>query len=79
MTNIRYGKIRSVLKPSGKLEVIWKNPDSFEIIRKIGSQLENLNSFQNPATLLPMFFRLCTPHKEGVTTELCTLLLDLNQ
>ena len=35
-----------VLKSSGKLAVIWKNPDSFEIIRKIGYHLENPYSFE---------------------------------
>ena len=36
-----------VLKSSEKLAVIWKNPDSFEIIRKIGSHLEkNPDSFE---------------------------------
>ena len=39
-------KIRMVLKSSGKLAVIWKNLDSFEIIRKIGNHLENPDSFE---------------------------------
>jgi hypothetical protein len=34
------------LKSSGKLAVIWKNLDSFEIIRKIGSHLEHPDSFE---------------------------------
>ena len=38
------GKIRTLLKSSRKLAVIWKNPDSFEIIREIGSHLENPDS-----------------------------------
>ena len=29
-----------------KLAVIWKNPDSFEIIQKIGYHLENPDSFE---------------------------------
>ena len=28
-------KIRTVLKPSGKLEIIWKNPDRFESIETV--------------------------------------------
>ena len=39
-------KIRTVLKSPGKLAVIWKNRDSFEIIWKIGSHLENPDSFE---------------------------------
>ena len=38
-------KIWTVLKSSGKLAVIWKNPDSFEIIWKIGSHLEKSGLF----------------------------------
>ena len=34
------------MKKSGNLAVIWKNPDSFEIIRKIGNHLENPDSFE---------------------------------
>ena len=28
------------------MAIIWKNPDSFKIIRKIGSHLENPNNFE---------------------------------
>ena len=65
-------KIWTVLKSSGKLAVIWKNPDSFEIIRKIGNHLEKSGSFWkywdsythknfpgSNATLLPRFLCLC--------------------
>ena len=38
-------KIRTVLKSSRKLAVIWKNLDSFEIIQKIGSHLEKSGQF----------------------------------
>ena len=34
------------MKSSGKLAVIWKNPDSFENIRKIGGRLKNPDSFE---------------------------------
>ena len=36
--------ICTVLKSFGNLAVIWKNPDSFEIIRKIGSHLEKIRT-----------------------------------
>ena len=39
------GKICTVLKPSGKLAVIWINPDSFETVRKIGNDLEKSEIF----------------------------------
>ena len=40
------GKIRIVLKLSGKWEMIWKNPDSFETVWKIGNDLKNPDSFE---------------------------------
>ena len=39
------GKIRTVLQTFGKLALIWKNPDSFETIRKIGNYLEKSGQF----------------------------------
>jgi len=33
------------------LAIIFKNPDSFEIIRKIGSHLENPDSFKSSGKL----------------------------
>ena len=41
------GKIRTLLKSTRKLAVIWKNQDSFEIIYKIGNHLEKCGQFQN--------------------------------
>ena len=38
-------KIRTVLKLFGKLAVLWKNPDIFEIVRKIDKQLEKSGHF----------------------------------
>ena len=40
-------KIRTVLKSSRKLALIWKNPDNFEIDWKIGSHLEKSGQFWN--------------------------------
>ena len=41
------GKIRTALKLSAKLVIIWKSLDSFEIIWKIGSHLEKSGKFWN--------------------------------
>ena len=35
-----YGKIQKVVKMYGKWEMIWKNPDSFNTIRKMENYLE---------------------------------------
>ena len=40
-------KIRTVLKSSGKLAMIRKNPDSFETVRKIGNDSEKSGHFWN--------------------------------
>ena len=45
-TGFASGNIRTVLKSSGKLAMIRKNPDSFEIIRKIGNDLEKSGHFE---------------------------------
>ena len=42
-----FGKIRTVLKPSGKLAMIRKNPDIFETVRKIDNHLEKSGQFWN--------------------------------
>ena len=38
-------KIRTVLKSSGKLAMIRKNPDIFETVRKIDNHLEKSGQF----------------------------------
>ena len=38
-------KIRIFLKPSGKWDMIWKNPAGFETVRKVGNYLEESRQF----------------------------------
>ena len=40
------GKIRTALKPSRKLAMIWKNLDSFETVQKIDDYLEKSGQFE---------------------------------
>jgi len=45
------------LKPSRKLTIIWKNPDSFEIIRKIGNHLEKIRTVLKPSRKLEIIWK----------------------
>ena len=38
-----------VLKPSRKWEMIWKNPDSCDRLRKMGNDLEKSGQFLKPS------------------------------
>ena len=43
------------MKSSGKLAIIWKNPDSFETIWKIGNHLEKSYRFESIGTVKKVF------------------------
>ena len=53
---------QNIAKECGKLAIIWKNPDSFEIVPKIGNHLENpdsLETFRKIKNNLVILLEIC--------------------
>ena len=39
-------QVNTMPSPSGKWEMIWKNPDSCDTVQKMGNKLKNLDRFE---------------------------------